>query len=693
MFQVTDDHTFQQAMEFINANATLAYDTETTGLNTRKDTVIGFGIANAVTGFYVPLHTFDNTSNKLVAGPGAPYVQRILAGLKYTNIITFNASFDLRMTKNNLGVDLLPALHCDVLLLKHTCDEDFPLSLKDIAVKVFGTSAKAEQLDLKESIKANGGSVHQYFKASTDILARYCVQDCLLTYKLYQHYSMDLARQSLVQFFYDDEVMPLYKEVTIPMEETGLALDIPLMQQTLAAITLDIASLERDIQEAIAPHTGLFQQWFLNKDYPRTTTTGKPSAWTKKFLSAKQAFEHDYPGEHMFNLLSKHHLKKLFFDTLKEKPLSKTPTGLPQVDDEFISSMHSKHPWTAKLTEYNKLIKIKSTYIERFLNESESGIFYPAFLQHRTVSGRYGGDVQQLPRPIDGSSLVAKYTNVIRSFFVARDGRQLCSADYEQLEPSVFAHVSTDAALQNIFHKGTDFYSTIAILTEGYKTMSADKSASNYLGKIDKGARQRAKSYSLGIPYGLTGYKLQYELDIPLKDADALVAQYLAAFPALKGWMDRSRVAVVDKGIIKSQGGRVRHLQQAQWLYRKHGDAITDDLKLWKKYHEYGPVYDNAKMDRRTFKNLVNNGVNFQIQSLAASIVNRAAIAINRELRIRNLNSVLVAQIHDELVYEVPEIEAAEVSALIKHVMENVMPLTVPLRTTPQFGKTYKDCK
>ncbi len=691
MFQVIDEQSCKAALEFINVNGLLAYDTETTGLNVRKDRVIGFGVSNSSHGFYVPILTYNVTIGELVPAAGNVYVQRILRSLQDAHLVTWNASFDMRITKNNLGVDLLPALHCDALLLKHTCDEERPFGLKECATALWGGDVKEEKEVMQASIKANGGSVKQYFKASTDTLARYCVQDCLLTMRLYNYYSTELRKQNLENFYYNLEVLPLYKTVTIPMEERGVRMDVPKMLGALKDIECDINALEDAIQVHIYPYRTLFNEWFLNKDYPLTVFgSGRPSAWTKKYKTQVDAWTAETTDKYMFNLSSKHHLKKLFFDTLKCTPLSKTPTGLPQVDEDFLHSIVGQYPWVSSIIEYNSLNKIKSTYITRFLDEIEGDRFYPSWLQHGTISGRYSGDFQQLPRPLEAgeaTELVTKYTNMIREFIVPEEGCKLVSADYEQLEPTVFSHTSGDQSLQNIFKEGTDFYSTVAISTERLTGYSANKAAENFLGKKNKVARQKAKSYALGIAYGMTGYKLKFELGCSETEADKLVRDYLDAFPGLDAWIKQTHQDVLARGYVETQTGRRRHLEQAKAIRSKWGSCISHDLELWKVYHNDAAMYTKAKADRRVYKNLLNNAVNMQVQGLAASIVNRAAI----ELAKRGLR--IIGQIHDELLFEIENAQIETLSVVIKDVMENILPLSVPLRTVPQVGKNYKECK
>lgn len=254
------------------------------------------------------------------------------------------------------------------------------------------------------------------------------------------------------------------------------------------------------------------------------------------------------------------------------------------------------------------------------------------------------------------------------------------SADYEQLEPRVFCHVSGDKALAAIFNTGQDFYSEIARMTEG-------------LTEVNKQQRQKAKSYALGIPYGMTGYKLKFEIGCTDDEADALVAKYLSAFPQLQAWMGATKVYARESGAIRSELGRIRRMPQVPRIWNKYYSVIENDLDLWKAFNQHPGVYAAAKADRKLYKNLINNANNFQIQSMAASIMNRASIAIARQLIQNGLRARIVAQVHDELVLHVPENETEQVSELVKNTMENCTLLSVPLITKPQFGTNYKECK
>lgn len=673
---------FEELLQFVTNGNILAYDIETTGLNVRKDKIIGIGVSDNNKGYYIPVQYF--TEKQVIP---------LLNELSKKQLLMFNASFDATFTNNFFNVDLLPTLHTDVLLLKHTCDEEFPFGLKEIAVKLFGLDAKKEQEEMKASIKANGGTPTEFYKADTNILGKYCIQDCLLTYKIFNYYTPTLIKQGLKKFFYEDEVMPLYKNITIPMERTGVKLDVAKIQQYLKDITFDIKAIEDKVQAAIAPHLDLFTKWFLDKEYPLTTATGKMPKYIKNHGTQYDAWQAENDG-YMFNLESKHHLKKLFFETLNCQPLNTTDKGNPQVDEEFIEGITNIYPWCEDLILFNKLNKIKSTYYERLLESSEDGIFYPRFQQHRTVSGRYASDLQQLPRPLEsGHELVVKYTNVIREFIISRDNTKLVAADYEQLEPTIFAHVSGDSGLQDIFNHGLDFYSEVAIKTERLQNVSSNKKADNYLGKVNKSLRQKAKAYSLGIAYGMTDYKLHFDLGVSQEEAAKLIKDYFSAFPKLAEWINKSHDYVKYYGHIRTQAGRVRHMEQAKTLFEQYGSQLMDSLSLYKRFHENKEVYSKVKEDRLTFKNLMNNAVNFQIQGLAASIVNRAALNIQKRIVEHSLSAKIIINVHDELVYEVAEEHVDAFKPILKHEMENVMKLSVPLKAEPIAAYNLREAK
>lgn len=723
--------------DFLKRNVYIAYDIETTGLNMRKDDIIGFGISNSEEGFYIIHKHWNMKKQDFDVYIDLKDIKTLLNKLANNHqLITWNGSFDLRFTKNFFETDLVDNLWSEAMLAKHTVDEERPFGLKDVAEVLYGEDAKEEQIAMKASIKENGGGINEFYKADLDLLATYCIKDCILTFKINEHYLTEIKTQGLHNFYFNDEVMPLYKYVTIQMEDRGIPLDITKMKKAQEEISVDIEKLENKIQTLIKPHLGKFETWYLNKEFPvsRTpanpfvqklaehlnitmpkTKSGKFSLTAKNLEKLEPSLFKDFmlngtylsqdlikevqlkmfeesETKQMFNLSSKHHLKKLMFEEFNEDALSHTDKGNPQIDEDFLESVKDRYEFIPLLITYNKLNKIKSTYIDRFLETQEDGIFYPSFKQHNTISGRYGSDLQQLSRQVEeDGSLFAKYNNQIRTFFIAGEGYKIIDADYESLEPHTFAHISGDQELKDIFLKGHDFYSTIAIMTEGLTQYSADKKADNYLGKLNKEARQKAKAYSLGIPYGMEDYALHLTLNIEQAEAKKLIKNYLDAFPNLTKWMRSSEDFAINNGFIRSEAGRIRHMPLLKKLIYAHGREITDSLALWKQYNDNPKKYAQMKYLRKQVINYLNNCKNFQIQSLAASIANRSCIAIAKYLKENKINGYICAQTHDQCIIRVEENKAEEIRQKLQEVMENEYKISIPLKAPAVIGTNFAD--
>ena len=275
---------------------------------------------------------------------------------------------------------------------------------------------------------------------------------------------------------------------------------------------------------------------------------------------------------------------------------------------------------------------------------------------------------------------------------MAGTNHKFIDADYESLEPHIFSHVSGEEKIQDIFRKGHDFYSTIAIDTENLSGVSADKSAPTYLGKLYKQKRQRAKAYSLGIPYGMESFKLAKTLEIEQSQADLLIKNYLTAYPALHNWMKSTNHAVMRNLRVHSEAGRIRRYPNLRKVMEKWNPKLLENsLDLWQAYNQDEELYAEAKRARRTYKNALDNAKNFQIQSLAASIVSRACINIARRLKSEKLDASIVAQIHDQIVVRSHEKDIDKVREIVQTEMESVVELSVKLKAPAVIGTNFAD--
>ena len=758
-YKIINEETINQFLLELSSYEIIAYDTETTGLNVRKDKVIGFSVSCIEgTGWYLPLYIWNKESQELKPQSWSLSVAKnILKALSDKKLIMHNASFDVRVTVNNFGISLISALHADTQLMKHTLCEEGPFALKENAViyaKEIGLdsqdAANQEQLDLEQNVKANGGrwvkDQKDMYKADLEVLSKYAIADTDITLRLFNYFEAQLIEQDLHTLFYEDEVMPLYKLVTIKMEHRGVHLDMPKLEQYLKEISDELERCEEKVVDAImktaeaqkfvrdlvneefpVKPTGKFAQKFceiLELNLPKLAS-GKYQINKKTVASLDTSIQEIYNAykflsegavsnfhslfwqnvqmdclyetqEYPVNIGSKDQLGKIVFDYMKIEPLTKTPSGKGQFNEDFVEHLAEKYgfAWAKELRVFNKLTKIKSSYYDRFMQQQENGIYYPSFKQHATTSGRYGSDLQQLSRPMEeGSddSRIIYFTNTLRALVIPKSGYAFIDDDYESLEPRVFADDAGDQALIDIFLKGEDFYSKVGIGAEKLEGVSADKKASNFLKNVNPVARQNAKAYALGIRYGMKDVKLSYTLNISKEEAQTIIDNYFDSFPGLKQAMDNYLTEVKRNGTVTSKFGRVRHLPRAKEIYRKFGDSILDFKALPKLCFKHKLPMDELKIVRKEYNNLLNNALNFPIQSAAASLVNRAAIAMSREFLRLGLDAWVSLQIHDQLVISCNKDCIDEVKKIVQDCMENTNKLAMPLIAKPEIAFNLKD--
>jgi DNA polymerase I-like protein with 3'-5' exonuclease and polymerase domains len=858
-YTVQDSDTLKLMYQHIKDSEVLAVDTETNGLNPRTGRIVGWSVSGEEgVGFYLPTLVWNFEKEELE-------VQKIndiscetisinlLSVLKGKKLVFHNASFDVQFIKNYFGIDLLEDIWIDTGLLVHTVNEEgadlrfgSPFALKSIAKQHqdelgldVEKAANQEQVELKESIKKNGGSVtkesYEIYKADLDILSKYASADTDLTLRICNLYLGKLRDEGLERFFFEEEVMPIYREVTVPMEMYGVDLDIELLEKTYNEISEDLIRnkeivinslleiqatnkwlVDTALSEFKPSNKGTWAQELIERyslPLPKSDKTGKYSITQKtieeledsnikKFLSSgdlklldreevirisKKLWKETNDGDYI-NIQSKKQLGEIVFKYMGIKPKvsgANTKSGRDKFDMEMVEELSKDYPWAENLRIYNKLLKIKSTYIERFKDGAENGKYYFYFKQNGTVSGRYGSDAQQLPKPLEPGQdvdILMKYTNIVRAFLIAGEGRKVIDADYESLEPHCFASVSGDEKLQDIFANNYDFYSYVAIQTEKLEGVSADKKADNYLKKLDPVKRNKAKAYSLGVAYGMDYFALSMTLGVDQQTAKDLIKGYLDGFPGLKKWRENSRNQVRKYGHITNFVGRVRHLKKvpdaiSKWGLDKFGEcnimnwkfrqdyveptfireahdeifpliSNSDDRLDFDLYDQHFGVPDTLKKYRaeidkklkavkddaqkeqvleikkalelpsnkieiykdayeaelrkesrnktikvyRDYRNGLNNCLNFQLQSLAAAVVNRAALQINRKAKEMGIDAQVQAQVHDQLIINVREDQAEMFAPVVQNIMEVTTQLPgITLKAPPEIAKNWRD--
>jgi DNA polymerase I-like protein with 3'-5' exonuclease and polymerase domains len=742
-----------KCIDLLSYSSEVAFDTETTGLNTRQDKVIGLSFSTEENqGYYYPIYEWNiiphhHEGGELVKCPDFG-LGRLLEAISNKHLIMHNGGFDTKICFHNLQVDLLTNFKADTQLMRHTLQEEGPFALKDIAIELadkIGISqeevANQEQLELEENVKSNGGSWKksdkEIYKADLKVLAKYACADTDLTLRLFNYFEKELKVQKLHDFFYKEEVMPVYKYVTIPMEFEGIYIDMQYLIKSNNEIILEIESIKQSITSNILKseegvefvslraykeyppsNKGSYAQGiakYYNLNIPKSpngkysltkTNIEKLEDCPAKFYLqgesvdlefstiSKILLEEDGP---LINLGSKQQLGNLVFDIMKVEPLSKTEKGSPQFNEDTIDHLAEVHKvtWAKELRVYNKLNKIKSSYYDRFLEGQEDGIFYPSFKQHGTTSGRFASDMQQLSKPLEDDGLedprVVKFTNTLRKLFIPKPDYVFIDDDYESLEPRVFADDAGDQALIDIFELGEDFYSKVAIQTEGLTGVSAHKKDPTFLKNLHPNVRQDAKAYSLGIRYGMKSGKLAQALNIDKELAQEKIDNYFKAFPNLKKAMDGYLKQAKQFGVVKSKYGRIRHLPRAKAIHDKYSDDILEYSNLSKLARKFYKSYDDLKMLRKEYNNLLNNALNFPIQAAATSIVNRAMLAMTLKFRELGLDAWVSLQIHDQIVVSCHKDCIEPVKQIVQDCMENTNKLSMKLIAKPEVALNLAD--
>jgi DNA polymerase-1 len=384
---------------------------------------------------------------------------------------------------------------------------------------------------------------------------------------------------------------------------------------------------------------------------------------------------------YVFNFGSTKNLCWLLFEKYGLSPLAYTDKGSPKVDKATLPEYDV--PFKTKLLEKKKLEKLLSTYVEGILSRQREGKIYPEFLQYGTTSGRYScknPNFQNLPR--DDKS--------IKQGIVAPPGYVFVNADFSALEIRCFAHVTGDKKMQMIFEKNLDFYSQIAIDVFGITQYSADETAPNFLKKQAPELRNRAKLFALAVAYGASAYRLHHSLNCSVQEAQALIDDYLEAYPGLKNYINSRHNELLRTGKVATQFGRVRHLPEAKEMWNTFGKKILNRRVMIDVHGDWG-------LDQyRKMRNMMNLCTNHPIQGLAAHIANASMITVAELLKNNNLNAQPVLQVHDECTL-ISSLEHAELAAkLLQQAMEQnwvAAKLLVPMLAEPIVATNLAEAK
>lgn len=351
-----------------------------------------------------------------------------------------------------------------------------------------------------------------------------------------------------------------------------------------------------------------------------------------------------------FNLNSPKQLGVILFEKMGLPVIKKTKTGYSTAVD-VLEQLKEQAPIVADILTYRQIAKIQSTYVEGLLKVIQpDNKIHTRYVQTLTQTGRLSSvdpNLQNIPIRLEEG-------RKIREAFVPREDNWLIfSSDYSQIELRVLAHISNDEHLKEAFVEGQDIHASTAMRVFGVEKAE----------DVTPNMRRQAKAVNFGIVYGISDYGLSQNLGITRKQAQQYIDTYFEKYPGVKQYMEEIVRDAKDKGYVETLYHRRRYLS----------DINSRNFNL------------------RSFAE--RTAINTPIQGSAADILKIAMIEMARRLKEEKLQATMLLQVHDELVFEVPESELEQLNQLVKEVMEHAVSLHVPLITDSSWGKTWYEAK
>ena len=349
-----------------------------------------------------------------------------------------------------------------------------------------------------------------------------------------------------------------------------------------------------------------------------------------------------------FNINSPKQLGVVLFTHLGlPAPASRGKSKAVSTAQDVLEALAAQHDVPRLVLEYRHLSKLKSNYIDALplLADAESRV-HTTFQAAATATGRLSSvnpNLQNIP-------IRTELGREIRAAFTAAPGTQLLSADYSQIELRLLAHFSGDPLLTKAYAEEIDIH-----------TMTASEVFGVPIENMDKETRGRAKAVNFGIVYGISAFGLAAQLGIPQSEAKAYIERYFSRYQGVREFIERTLEQTRRDGSVRTMFGRVRPI----------------------------PDIESRNGNQRGFAE--RTAVNTPLQGTAADLIKLAMIAIDRKLTERKLKTRMVLQVHDELLFEVPTDETAEIEELVRTEMEGVVELKVPLVADLGFGANWRD--
>ena len=349
-----------------------------------------------------------------------------------------------------------------------------------------------------------------------------------------------------------------------------------------------------------------------------------------------------------FNLGSPKQIGEILFGKLGLPVKKKTASGAPSTDEEVLAELAADYPLPARLMEHRSLSKLKGTYTDKLplMINPATGRVHTNYAQAVAVTGRLSSNdpnLQNIPiRTPEGRR--------VREAFIAPPGHSILSADYSQIELRIMAHISGDEGLLRAFGEGVDVHRATA--SEVFGTPVSEVSSEQ---------RRYAKVINFGLIYGMSAFGLAGNLGIDRTAASAYIDRYFARYPGVKRYMDETKVSARDKGYVETLFGR----------------------------RVYLPEINGGNGPRKSAAE--RQAINAPMQGTAADLIKLAMIAVQGVLDTERRATKMIMQVHDELVFEVPQAELEWARAEVPRIMASVADLKVPLLAEVGVGANWDE--
>ena len=370
------------------------------------------------------------------------------------------------------------------------------------------------------------------------------------------------------------------------------------------------------------------------------------SELAQQMLEAEQQ-AHSLAGQ-AFNIGSPKQIQGILYGKMRLPVLAKTPTGQPSTAESVLQELAAEHELPASILRHRELSKLKSTYTDRLPEQVNpaTGRVHSSYHQAVAATGRLSSsdpNLQNIP-------VRTQAGRKIRQAFIATPGNVLLAADYSQIELRIMAHLSADAALLAAFAAGSDIHRATAAEVFGVG-----------LAEVNTEQRRAAKAINFGLIYGMSAFGLARQLGINRGAAKQYVDKYFERYPAVKEYMDATRVRAREAGYVETVFKRRLYL----------------------------PDIDSRNAARRQYAE--RTAINAPMQGTAADIIKRAMIAIDKKLLRSEKNIRMIMQVHDELVFEAAPAEVVEYEQEIRRLMCEAASLSVPLIVDIGIGANWDE--